>query len=193
MAWHPACDASGGHRYDRVPTPIKKTMSKLNTLEDLLVEEIKDLFSAESQLVKALPKMAKAASDSTLSEAFETHLEETKVHVTRLEEVAELLECTPRGKTCKAMKGLLEEGEEVLKEEGEPSVKDLALIAAAQKVEHYEISGYGSARALAEALGLDDVAVLLQTTLDEEGDTDKNLTSMAEEIIMAVPEESDEG
>jgi len=163
-------------------------MSKLTSLEVLLVQEIKDLYSAETQLVKALPKMAKAASDETLKQAFTTHLEETKGHVARLEEVAKLLEATPRGKVCKAMKGLIEEGQETIEEEGEPEFKDLALITAAQKVEHYEISGYGSARAIAEALGLDDVVELLQTTLDEEGTTDKTLTSIAEELIPAAVE-----
>jgi ferritin-like metal-binding protein YciE len=159
------------------------TMPKLTSLEILLAQEIKDLYSAENQLVKALPKMAKAATDPALKEAFTTHLEETKVHVERLEEVAKLLEITPKGKVCKAMQGLVEEGSEVIEEEGEASVKDLALITAAQKVEHYEISGYGSARALADSLGLTDVVEFLQATLDEEGTTDKNLTSLAETLI----------
>jgi ferritin-like metal-binding protein YciE len=158
-------------------------MAKLNTLEVLLAHEIKDLYSAENQLVKALPKMAKAASSEALQAAFKTHLEETKGHVSRLEEVAELLGTTPKGKVCKAMKGLVEEGSETIEEEGAPIIKDLALIGAAQKVEHYEISGYGTARALAEALGLDDVVALLQATLDEEGTTDKNLTAIAEELV----------
>lgn len=158
-------------------------MPKLTSVEILLAQEIKDLYSAENQLVKALPKMAKAASDPALKEAFTTHLEETKVHVERLEEVAKLLEITPKGKVCKAMQGLVEEGAEVIDEEGEPAVKDLALITAAQKVEHYEISGYGSARALAEAQGLTEVVEYLQATLDEEGTTDENLTSLAEALI----------
>lgn len=158
-------------------------MPKLSTLQVLLEQEIKDLYNAEGQLVKALPKMAKAATEPALKEAFTTHLEQTKVQVQRLEQVAELLEITPKGKVCKAMKGLVEEGSEVIEEDGEPAVIDLALITAAQKVEHYEISGYGSARALAEALGLDDVAALLQETLDEEGQTDKDLTAIAEQLI----------
>lgn len=158
-------------------------MPKLNTLEVLLAHEIKDLYSAETQLVKALPKMAEAAASEELQEAFNNHLEETKGQVTRLEEVAELLGITPRGKTCKAMKGLLEEGSETIEEEGEPVVKDLALIGAAQKVEHYEIAGYGTARALAEALELDDVVELLQATLDEEEVTDQNLTAIAEQLV----------
>ncbi|MEO5716526.1 MAG: ferritin-like domain-containing protein [Luteolibacter sp.] len=165
-------------------------MSKLNSLEALLAEEIKDLHSAETQLVKALPKMAKAASDPDLAAAFTGHLEETKGHVARLEEVAKLLGITPRGKTCKAMKGLVEEGAETIEEEGDPSLKDLALITAAQKVEHYEISGYGSARALAGRLGLKDVVKLLQTTENEEGSADKKLTGIAENLYSSVLETS---
>lgn len=163
-------------------------MPKLETLEVLLAQEIKDLYSAEKQLVKALPKMKKAASHEKLQAAFQTHLEETEGQVARLEEVAALIETTPRGKTCKAMQGLVEEGEELIEEEGEAAVKDLALIGAAQKVEHYEIAAYGTARALAESLGLQAVADLLQATLDEEGNTDKLLTALAEEITPTVME-----
>lgn len=162
-------------------------MAKLDTLQDLLIHNIKDLYSAETQLVKALPKMAKAATDPDLKAGFTTHLEETKIQVTRLEEVAELLGASPRGLSCKAMKGLVEEGAEAIEEEAEPSIKDLSLIAAAQKVEHYEISGYGAARALAEAVGNKKVAKLLKTTEDEEGATDKKLTSVAEKIISSAP------
>lgn len=158
-------------------------MSKLKSLEHLLVQEVKDLYNAETQLVKALPKMAKAATNEKLRKGFTQHLEETKVHVERLEEVAKALGVSPKGKTCKAMKGLLEEGSEALEEEGDASLCDLALVIAAQKVEHYEIAGYGSVRTLAEALGLDDIVALLQTTLDEEGDTDKKLTQVAMELI----------
>jgi ferritin-like metal-binding protein YciE len=163
-------------------------MSKLTSLETLLVQEIKDLYSAETQLVKALPKMAKAATDETLKQGFLDHLEETKVHVERLEEIAKALDATPRGKTCKAMKGLVEEGSEAIEEEGDPSLRDLALIIAAQKVEHYEIAGYGSARTLAESLGLDDVVDVLQSTLDEEGATDKKLTEVSSQIIPVAQE-----
>lgn len=163
-------------------------MSKLATLEALLVQEIKDLHSAETQLVKALPKMAKAASDESLKEAFQNHLEETKGHVERLDQIATLLDASAKGKTCKAMKGLVEEGAEAIGEEGDASVKDFALIIAAQKVEHYEISGYGSARALAEILGLDDVTELLQATIEEEGAADKLLTEIAERITPAAME-----
>ncbi|WAC19073.1 ferritin-like domain-containing protein [Luteolibacter sp. SL250] len=164
-------------------------MSKLNTLGELLIHNVKDLYSAETQLVKALPKMAKAANDPDLKKGFEGHLEETKVHVTRLEQVAELLGASPRGLSCKAMKGLVEEGEEAIKEEADEHIKDLALIAAAQKVEHYEISGYGTARALAEAIGNKEVAKLLKTTEDEEGATDKKLTTASEKIIASAPVE----
>ncbi len=157
-------------------------MSKLNSLEALLGQEIKDLYSAENQLVKALPKMAKAASDSDLIAGFEKHLEETKGHLQRLEQVAELLEISLRGKTCKAMQGLVEEGAEVIQEDGDPAIKDLALITAAQKVEHYEIAAYGSARAVAELLELDEIVDLLQATLDEEESTDAALTAIAESI-----------
>jgi ferritin-like metal-binding protein YciE len=158
-------------------------MSKLTSLNVLLVQEIKDLYSAETQLVKALPKMAKAAANPKLKEGFTTHLAETREHVTRLEEVAELLGASPKGKVCKAMKGLVEEGAETIGESGDPTIKDLALITAAQKVEHYEISGYGSARALAEALGHDDIVALLEATLNEEGTTDKSLTAIAKKLI----------
>ncbi len=158
-------------------------MSKLPTLQSLLVQEIKDLYSAENQLIKALPKMIKAASFGPLKEGLKMHLEETKVHAERLGQIAEVLGVSPKGKVCKAMKGLVEEGAEVIEEEGDPVIKDLALITAAQKVEHYEISGYGSARALAEALKLDKVVELLQATLDEEKSADKSLTAGAEELI----------
>ncbi|MBK1884633.1 ferritin-like domain-containing protein [Luteolibacter pohnpeiensis] len=164
-------------------------MAKLKNTRDLLIHSLKDLYSAETQLVKALPKMSKAASNQELAEGFMTHLEETKGHVARLEEIAELLDMTPRGVSCKAMKGLVEEGEETIEEEAEPSIKDLALITAAQKVEHYEISGYGSASALAEALGETAVVELLQATLSEESDTDDKLTNLALKLIADAPAE----
>ncbi|MFD0893771.1 ferritin-like domain-containing protein [Luteolibacter ambystomatis] len=158
-------------------------MSKLTTVHVLLEQEIKDLYNAETQLVKALPKMAKAATDEALKEAFEAHLEETKGHVERLEKVADILGIKPTGKVCKAMQGLVEEGGETISEKGEGVLRDLALIIAAQKVEHYEISGYGSVKTLAEALGQDDIVELLQTTEDEEGEADKKLTSIAERLL----------
>lgn len=163
-------------------------MSKLTSLQVLLVQEIKDLYNAESQLVKALPKMAKASSNGDLKAAFTGHLEETRGHVARLEQVATILGATPKGKVCKAMKGLLEEGAETIEEPGDPNIKDLALITAAQKVEHYEISGYGSVRTLAEALQLGDVVDLLQATLDEESTADDKLSTIAEAIIGEVGE-----
>lgn len=162
------------------PTPA---MSKLTTIKELLIEQIKDLSSAENQLVKALPKMAKAASDPELRQGFEAHLEQTKTHVDRLEQAAEMLGARPGGKTCKAMQGLVEEGAEAIKEDAVPDIKDLALIAAAQRVEHYEIAGYSSALELAEALVMDDVAELLQLTLDEESETDEILSEIASSVI----------
>jgi ferritin-like metal-binding protein YciE len=156
---------------------------KLESLRELLVDELKDLYSAENQLVKALPKMAKAAASPELKAAFEEHLEETKGQVDRLVTIFEQLEGSPKGKKCKAMEGLIEEGSEVIEAEGEDSVKDAALICAAQKVEHYEMAGYGCARTFATLLGLDEVADLLQETLDEEGNADKKLTELAETVI----------
>ncbi len=152
---------------------------KLESIENLFLHEIKDLLSAEKQLVKALPKMAKGASSQALKEGIEDHLEQTRGHVERLEKVFKLLDKSPRAEHCKGMEGLIEEGAELLEEEGEPNVKDAALIAAAQRVEHYEISGYGTARTLAELLGLDEAVDLLQQTLDEEKETDEKLTELA--------------
>jgi ferritin-like metal-binding protein YciE len=161
-------------------------MAKIKTTRDLLVHELKDLYSAETQLVKALPKMAKAAHHPDLKAGFTNHLAETKVHVERLQQAADILEVTPRGLTCKAMKGLIEEGGETIEEDAEPSLKDLALITAAQKVEHYEISGYGSVRALSQALGLTDVTALFEQTIQEEGAADKTLGSVAKVLLKEV-------
>jgi ferritin-like metal-binding protein YciE len=156
---------------------------KLDTLKTLYIDELRDIYNAENQLLKALPKMAKAASSEELKEAFEKHLEQTKGHVQRLDEVFQDIGETPKGKTCKAMKGLIEEGSEILKEEGEESVIDAAIIVAAQKVEHYEIAGYGSVRTFAQLLGKDRSAELLQTTLDEESEANELLNNLAEEIV----------
>jgi ferritin-like metal-binding protein YciE len=156
---------------------------KLESLETLYVEELRDIYNAENQLLKALPKMAKAASSEELKQAFEEHLEQTKEHVERLDEIFEKLDKKPTGKTCKAMKGLIDEGSEIIKEDGEEHVLDAGLIAAAQKVEHYEMASYGTVRTWAEILGEEDAAELLQQTLDEEGETDKRLTELAEEIV----------
>jgi ferritin-like metal-binding protein YciE len=156
---------------------------KLNSLDKLYLEELRDLYSAETQLVKALPKMAKGASSDELKEAFESHLEQTKEHVERLTKIFDRLEEKPTGKTCQAMKGLIEEGSEMLEQEGDESVIDAGLIAAAQRVEHYEIAAYGTVRTFANLLGEDEAAELLQQTLDEEGETDKQLSELAEGIV----------
>jgi len=156
---------------------------KLDTLKTLYIDELRDLYNAENQLLKALPKMAKGASSGDLKDAFEKHLEQTKSHVERLEEVFQDIGETPKGKTCKAMKGLIEEGSEILKEDGEESVIDAGIIVAAQKVEHYEIASYGSVRTFAQLLGKDRSAELLQTTLDEESETNETLNQLAEEIV----------
>ena len=156
---------------------------RLDTLEKLYISELRDLYSAETQLVKALPKMAKGASSPELKDAFEKHLEQTKGHVQRLEQLFEQLDDSPKGKTCQAMKGLIEEGSEILNEEGEDSVLDAGLIVAAQKVEHYEIASYGSVRTFANLLGQDEAAKLLQSTLDEESETNETLNQLAEGIV----------
>ena len=156
---------------------------KLGSLQELYVEELKDLYSAENQLLQALPKMAKAASSSDLRTAFEDHLEQTRDQVERLEKIFKKLDASPKGKKCKAMEGLIEESNELLTEEAEPEVLDAALIAAAQRVEHYEMAGYGSVRTFARLLGHEEAADLLQETLDEEEAADKKLTELAETTI----------
>jgi ferritin-like metal-binding protein YciE len=158
----------------------------VQTLEALLIEEIKDLYDAEKQLIKALPKMAKAATHAELKAGFTEHLEQTKGHVTRLEEVFEALGEKPKAKPCAAMKGLIEEGQEQTQQDAEGAIMDLMLIAAAQKVEHYEISGYGTVRAIAEAIGNDAAADLLRQTEEEEAETDSRLTEMAQELMTQV-------
>jgi ferritin-like metal-binding protein YciE len=167
---------------------------KLDSLKKLYVEELRDIYSAETQLVKVLPKMAKGASSAELKQAFEDHLEQTKEHIERLEEIFNRLDQKPTGKTCKGMKGLLEEGSEMLEEEGEESVIDAGLIGAAQRVEHYEIAAYGTVRTFANLLGEEEAADLLQQTLDEEGETDKHLSELAEEIVNqeAISEDEEE-
>jgi ferritin-like metal-binding protein YciE len=154
-----------------------------NPLEELLVDELKDLYSAENQIVKALPKMAKAANSPDLRRAFERHLEETRRQVERLNQIGEAMGTKLTGKKCKGMEGLIEEGKEVIEEFDDENALDAGLIGAAQKVEHYEIAGYGAARAHAELLGYTKVARLLQQTLDEEGAADKKLTALAENIV----------
>jgi len=167
-------------------------------LHEVFIEELKDIYNAEQQLVKALPKMAKAVSDETLKSGILEHLEQTKGHVERLEEVFSSLGEKPRGKTCKAMKGLVEEGSEVIEENDKGPLRDVAIIGAAQRVEHYEIAAYGTVRAMAELMGHNRAAKLLQETLDEEGDCDKQLTQVAQSVNRAAltefghPEESEE-
>jgi ferritin-like metal-binding protein YciE len=163
-----------------------------NGLQELLIEELRDIYNAEGQLLKALPKMAKAATSERLKEAFERHLEETETHVERLEQAFESLGEPVKGKKCKAMEGLLEEGKEVMEEHSESSMLDAALICAAQKVEHYEIASYGTICTWADLLGLDEVSDLLKETLDEEKTTDETLTEIAESEIntQAVQEEA---
>ncbi len=156
---------------------------KLETLRDLYVEQLQDLYSAETQLVEALPKMAKAATNAQLQAGFEQHLFETQQQVQRLEQIFEQLGVKAGGTTCNGMKGLLKEGDEMIKAKGEPAAIDAGLIAAAQRVEHYEIAGYGCVHTYAHQLGEDQAASLLQQTLDEEGATDKKLTSLAEQVI----------
>jgi ferritin-like metal-binding protein YciE len=158
------------------------------TLRELYVEELKDIFSAENQLTKALPKMAKAASSEELREGFEEHLEQTKGHVQRLEQVFEMLEESSGGKKCLGMEGLIKEGAEVIGEDFEDDVKDSALIAAAQRVEHYEIAAYGTVAAYADVLGETEQASLLRETLQEEKDTDEKLTELASEINASTEE-----
>jgi ferritin-like metal-binding protein YciE len=157
----------------------------LDSLRGLLLDEIKDLYDAEKQLLKALPKMAKASTAPELRAAFEEHLEVTEGQVERMEKVFTLLGETAKGKKCKAMQGLVEEGSELIDEKGDadPTVLDAGLIAAAQRVEHYEMAGYGCVRTFANLLGEDEVAALLQQTLDEEGEADKKLTELAETVI----------
>ncbi len=149
------------------------------SLKELLIEELKDIYDAEKQLVKALPKMAKGAFDEELKAGLTSHLEETKEHVTRLERVFKLLDAPAKGKTCPAMKGLIEEGAEALEEKEASSVRDAQIIGSAQRIEHYEMAAYGTVRTLAETLGEDEIAEILQATLDEEGEADKKLTAAA--------------
>jgi ferritin-like metal-binding protein YciE len=161
----------------------RKGIMKLDSVEKLYVNELRDLYNAENQLLKALPKMAKGASSKDLKAAFEKHLQQTQKHVERLEQIFEDLDQSPKGKTCHGMKGLIEEGSEILDEDGEDLVLDAGIIVAAQKVEHYEIASYGSVRSFAELLQRTTDAKLLQTTLDEESETNELLNELAEDII----------
>ena len=158
-------------------------MAKMKSLEDFLMEELKDLYSAEKQLTKALPKMAKAANSDELRQAFEDHLKETEGQVARLEKISKLAGGRSlAGKKCKAMEGLIEEGKEIMEEDCTPEVRDVALIAAAQKVEHYEIASYGCAKTYARLLGYSEVEELLEETQQEESSADEKLTALSEEL-----------
>lgn len=156
---------------------------KLASLHDLYIDELRDLYNAEHQLLKALPKMAKAATSKPLAKAFTDHLAETKSQIERLETLFAILDVSPKGKTCKAMKRLLAEGKEPIAMDADPMVMDAALIASAQRVEHYEMAGYGCVRTFAKLLGDQEAADLLQKTLDEEGAADKRLTKLAITVI----------
>jgi ferritin-like metal-binding protein YciE len=152
---------------------------ELETLKDLYIDQLKDLYSAENQLIKALPKMAKAATTKSLKAGFEKHLKETKVHAERLKKIFDGLGVSPGGKKCKAMEGLVAEGDEIIKEDAESDVKDAGLIAAAQRVEHYEMAGYGCVRSYARLLKERQAVALLTQTYNEEKETDKKLTLLS--------------
>lgn len=157
----------------------------LSTLNDLFIEQIADLYDAEQQLVKALPKMAGAASSPQLKTAIEKHLKQTEQHVKRLEQVFESVDEKPKAEHCVAMEGLIAEGAEVISMKGNSAVKDVALVAAAQRVEHYELAGYGNARTFAEHLGYDRAKEILNETLDEEGEANRMLTKITEDVLLA--------
>jgi len=159
------------------------TSVEFNSLHDLFLNQIEDLYDAENRLTKALPKMAEAAHSTQLKQAFLQHLTETQGHVSRLETIFRVLNVEPKRETCEAMKGLIAEGEQIVGAKGDPDVKDAAIIAAAQRVEHYEISGYGSARTFAQRLALTQAANLLQQTLNEEVGADKKLNTIAESSV----------
>jgi ferritin-like metal-binding protein YciE len=155
---------------------------KENSLKELFIEELKDLYSAETQLVKVLPKMAKAATNSDLKAGFEEHLKQTEGHVGRLEKIMKSLDESPKGKKCKGMEGLIKEGAELIEEDPDDEELDAGLISAAQRVEHYEMAGYGCVATYAKLLGDDQAETLLRQTLDEEKEMDKKLTQLAQHI-----------
>ncbi len=162
------------------------------SMRQLYIDELRDLYNAETQLVKALPKMAKASSNAELRQGFEEHLRQTSEHVSRLEQIFEMLDEKPTGKKCLGMEGLVKEGAETMKEDYEDEVMDAAIIGAAQRVEHYEIAGYGTVRALAELMGEDEHVSLLEQTLEEEKQTDEKLTQLAETINSQTEEDAGE-
>jgi ferritin-like metal-binding protein YciE len=155
---------------------------EMQSLRELMIDELKDLYSAETQILKALPKMIKKATSEELKSGFEKHLKETEGHVERLDKIFQQLDASPRGKKCKGMEGIIEDGKELMEKDADPEVMDAGLIGAAQHVEHYEMAGYGCVRTYAELLGLSDVAKLLQKTLDEEKATDEKLTELSRQI-----------
>jgi ferritin-like metal-binding protein YciE len=159
------------------------TKLELNSMEDLLFNQLEDLYDAEHRIVKALPDMVEGAATPALKQAFNMHLNQTRQHVERLDQIFQQLGRSPESETCEAMKGLLQEGKEMLDANGDPEVKDAALIAAAQRVEHYEMAGYGTARTFAQRLGWDEAARLLQSTLEEEKAADEKLTEIAESQV----------
>lgn len=165
---------------EREGSNMRMMAMKLDTLDDLLVHELKDLYSAEKMIIEALPKMIDTASSKELKRGFEKHLDQTKEQVSRLEHIFEMMDIEPEEEKCDGMAGIIKEGESVIKADGDPVVKDAAMIGAAQKVEHYEISAYGTARTFASMLGHEDIARELQKTLDQESKTDELLTQMAE-------------
>ncbi|WP_213805305.1 ferritin-like domain-containing protein [Granulicella sp. dw_53] len=157
----------------------------VGTMDELFVDELKDLYSAEKQITKALPKLAKGATSEELKMAFQSHLEETNGQIARLEQIFEILGKSPKGKTCVGMKGVLEEGSEMLEDTEKGEVRDAGLISAAQRVEHYEMAGYGSARDFAKLLGQSEIAALLDETLAEEKAADKKLTGISKQVNVA--------
>jgi ferritin-like metal-binding protein YciE len=171
---------------------ISRAMPDKTTIQDLLGDEIKDLYSAEKQLTKALPKMAKGSNDPALKDALTSHLKETQGQVARLEQIGQMLEIKISGKKCAAMEGLIKEGAEMLEEDGEEAVLDLGIIGAGSRVEHYEMSAYMTAIALAQRCGCDDVAGLLQESLREEEAAEKKLRSIASKLIKSAPVEEEE-
>ena len=158
-------------------------MAGVESLDELLQDELKDLYDAEKQLTKALPKLAKKASNEELRQAFEEHLRQTEQHIERLEQAFEQLDVPAKGKKCEGIRGILQEGESQLREAEDDATRDALMIASAQKVEHYEIAAYGTVRTWANRLGRNEVASLLEETLEEEKETDKKLTQIAESIV----------
>jgi ferritin-like metal-binding protein YciE len=185
-------ESCSGHRPKTQTFLSKENTMKMETLQELYVEQLRDMYDAENQLMKALPKMAKEAANEELKAAFEHHLEQTEEQISRLDRIFEELGEKAKGHKCKAMAGLVEEGKELMEEDADEDVMDAGLICAAQKIEHYEIATYGCLRTYAEMLGFDEQADLLQETLDEEKDTDENLTELAVSCINLEAEEGEE-